>query len=230
MGDKNFKESQALQRLFGQVRKAGGQGAWDRGAGGTQFNQQSTEQRRHEPSIVEVQDMSAEMVRELLDYDLDSGVFTWRTRDPSKPNSPRTTKSWNTRYAGRVADSLRARDGYLQIGIAKKNYLSHRLAWLHFYGVWPDGNIDHINGIRTDNRIANLRDVPAFINNQNIRSARKDNKLGLLGVYFDKKVGKYRAQIRTNGTARTVGWFVCKNDAHQAYLIAKRDEHKGCTI
>ena len=48
MGDKNFKESQALQRLFGQVRKAGGQGAWDRGAGGTQLNQQSTEQRRHE--------------------------------------------------------------------------------------------------------------------------------------------------------------------------------------
>ena len=79
-----------------------------------------------------------EHIREVLDYDPWTGEFTWRARGP--------LRGWNTRYEGTKAGTVAAH-GYLQIGLAGKLHRSHRLAWAHFYGEWPDSEIDHINEI-----------------------------------------------------------------------------------
>lgn len=160
-------------------------------------------------------DLTAARLRELLDYNPETGLFTWaisrrgcRKGDPTgKPH----------------------RNGYIMIGVMYRHRLAHRLAWLHTYGDWPTGEIDHINGIRSDNRIANLRDVSTAVNRQNLRAARSDNHhTGLLGVY--KNHGQWSARVQVNGTQHYLGSFSTPEEAHSAYLAAKRKMHPGCTI
>ena len=159
--------------------------------------------------------LTAEQVRELLDYDPETGRFTWRI-------APRGHKAGS--QAGCI-DSY----GYVVIRIAGAGHKAHRLAWLIAYGEWPDDQIDHINGDRSDNRIANLRDVSTQINQQNQRRARTNNRSsGLLGV--TRKRGRWQAQIETNGKNVFLGCYSTKEDAHSAYLKAKRQRHDGCTI
>lgn len=170
--------------------------------------------------------LSAEQVRELLYYDSETGALFWKRRS----GDDRTTKSWNTRYAGLRADKARKKDGYRQIGVFGKNYLAHRVVWAYLHGKWPDDLIDHINGVRDDNRAANLRESNDRLNNENIRKKRVDNKSGYLGVHFDKKAKRFRSQIRHNRIAIVIGYFDDPKEAHKAYLVAKRRIHKGCTI
>lgn len=126
---------------------------------------------------------------------------------------------------------MRKSDGYVVIMIDGKSYQAHRLAWLYIYEKWPDNMIDHLNTIRDDNRITNLRDVEHNINIQNQRRAQKNNKsAGLLGVTFNKLAQKYVAQIKLNGKNKYLGLFDNAEDAHEAYLEAKRQYHAGCTI
>ncbi len=160
--------------------------------------------------------LTADRVRELLSYDLGSGEFKW-----IKPRSGVSLK----KPAGTVN-----RNGYLDIRIDRKIYAAHRLAWLYVNGEWPPGMLDHINGNRMDNRILNLRSVSNTVNQQNQRHARADNKVGLLGVNFEKGSGKYKAQIRHNGKKLLVGRFDDPMAAHAAYIQAKRVLHEGCTI
>lgn len=158
---------------------------------------------------------------EILDafrYDPATGVFTWkRARSNVK--------------AGDVAGTIKA-DGYRQLCIGGLLMLAHRVAWLYAHGEWPKHDIDHINGDITDNRIANLRDVPRLLNMQNQRRAQVGNKSGFLGVYLDKRRGKYIARLRVpgGGNMRHVGQFDTPEEAHAAYLAAKREHHEGCTI
>lgn len=160
--------------------------------------------------------MTAERLREILLYDPGSGIFTWK-------------KSYRANTAGRVAGTPSS--GYVVISILKKRFHAHRLAWLYVYGSWPDGEIDHINGIRDDNRIANLRDVPGYINNQNQRKAPSHNKsTKLLGTSFCKQTGRYSAQIHINRKKIHLGRFDTPELAHAAYVLAKRTIHAGCTI
>lgn len=165
-------------------------------------------------------------VRKFLLYDPETGIFTWKARG----DGGRNTKSWNTRYAGRSADKPRLKDGYRQILIMSKNYLAHRVAWAYLNGAWPVDLIDHINGVRDDNRGSNLREASDRLNNENIRKKRKDNKSGYLGVHFDRKANKFMAQVRHNRVAHVVGYFEDPKIAHEAYLSAKRKMHEGCTI
>jgi hypothetical protein len=103
------------------------------------------------------------------------------------------------------------------------------LAWLYVHGRWPLDDVDHINCVKNDNRIGNLRDVPNEINAQNVRHARKAQ--GPLGCTFDKKAGKWMAQIKLRGNVcKYLGYFDDPGDAHAAYLEAKRKLHDGCTI
>lgn len=97
-------------------------------------------------------------------------------------------------------------------------------------GDWPAGNIDHVNGSRSDNRWSNLRVGSQALNAQNLRGPRRDNMIGLLGVSLDKRRGTYRAQIMVDGKSRHLGTFGDPQSAHQAYLKAKRTLHPGCTI
>ena len=91
------------------------------------------------------------MVLSVVDYNPSSGDFHWRWRQGRE----RTTLTWNSRFAFKKCSSINS-DGYLMIMINGKAYPAHRLAWLIVYGTMPDGFIDHINRVRTDNRISNL--------------------------------------------------------------------------
>lgn len=99
------------------------------------------------------------------------------------------------------------------------------------HGAIPDGlEIDHINGDESDNRICNLRLATKSENQQNKRRPRKDNKAGLLGVCWFERAKKWRAQITVNGECKYLGLYVTPEEAHAAYLTAKRELHQGCTI
>lgn len=171
-----------------------------------------------------MQRYDAKQLREILDYDPLTGVFRWKAR----PDGP---TQWNNRWAGKEAGSIDGMYGYRLIGLFGKTYRANRLAWAYIHGRWPAGVIDHVNGIRTDNRISNLRDVSKSVNGQNQRTAtRKNRSTGLLGATFDKRKKKFRADINVNGKARHVGYFATAEAAHLAYLDAKRRLHEGCTI
>jgi hypothetical protein len=111
------------------------------------------------------------------------------------------------------------RYGYRCFKINGRNYRLNRLVWFYTYGVWPKNQIDHINGIRDDDRLVNLRDVTHFINQQNRKSCNKNNKLNTMGVY---KVGnKYRARIMLDGKTKHLGYFLTIQDAEEAYINYK---------
>lgn len=129
---------------------------------------------------------------------------------------------------GRTAGTVNGARGYRQIRVDKRVVMEHRLVWLRVYGAFPKGEIDHINGDHGDNRIENLRDVSAGVNMQNLRVPRRTNKIGLLGVTRSGK--RFRATIRTNGKAKYLGSFDTPDEAHEAYINAKRSMHVGCTI
>lgn len=156
-------------------------------------------------------------LHELLHYEPQTGVFTWRVE--------RTNA-----LAGQVAGTTRCADEYQRIHFNGKQHAAHRLAWLYVYGRWPTKFIDHINGDKSDNRLANLREVTDAENKQNIRRARGNSRVGLLGVCFHKGAGKYMAQIGLGRARRYLGLFATAAEAHEAYLRAKRDLHPMGTL
>lgn len=120
--------------------------------------------------------------------------------------------------------------GYVQIQLDGKIYYGHRLAWLVTHRCWPSQTIDHINGVRSDNRVSNLRDVSCQVNAQNQRGPRSDNKTsGYLGVSLHSD-GKWQARIRFGDSYKSLGLFSTPELARDAYVSAKRANHEGCTI
>lgn len=157
------------------------------------------------------------LLRELLDYDPDTGAFKWAVdRSNVKAGTPTGCTAVN---------------GYTIIRICGKAMLAHRLAWMHFYQEDPPKLIDHINGEKTNNRIKNLRAGDKVLNGQNQRKAQANNKSsGLLGVAYIRHIKKFAAYIDKDGRRQYLGWFADKNEAHAAYIEAKRELHEGCTI
>lgn len=131
-------------------------------------------------------------------------------------------------HVGQIAGSVCKHSGYRVVKIKSRRYPVHRIVWALVHGCWPQHEIDHINGIKTDNRIANLRDVPHQVNVQNLRSKTSSSSTGMLGV--GPKGSKWRARITVNGVPRTLGTFTSQDDAQAAYVEAKRSLHVGCTI
>lgn len=156
---------------------------------------------------------SRDRVMALLEYDAETGAFMWKvTKSAMAPKGS---------AAGRVASN-----GYVGIGIDHRRIGAHRLAWLCMTGSWPDGDIDHINGDRADNRWSNLRCVSRSVNLQNRRHSH--GKVGLLGAYHCGR--KFMSRIRLFGKDIYLGVFDTAEAAHAAYLKAKRELHEGCTI
>lgn len=155
-------------------------------------------------------------------YNPDTGAFVWLAR----PVVGQPSKTWNTKYAGRTAGSLDSH-GYNRIGITingiSRSILAHRLAWTITHGRPPDGEIDHINRIKTDNRIVNLRDVSRSTNARNA-TMRKDNASGVSGVYWNKIHGKWQAQVTVNTTPIFLGEFI---DIEQASCVVNEFRNKN---
>ena len=165
------------------------------------------EATRYHKNETSNQTLTAERLRELLEYDPETGAFTWRV---STSNRVR---------AGSVAGHLHSK-WYINIQIDGRLYLAHRLAWLYIHGAWPEAEIDHIDDDPSNNRLANLREVTNQKNHQNQRRANTDSSTGLIGA--SPKKGKFQAQIMINNKKRFLGYFETPEAAHEAYIEAKR--------
>lgn len=161
-------------------------------------------------------ELTASMLRERVHYTPETGCFILIAG----------------KKAGHVAGAPHPR-GYVQMTVPghPRTVLAHRVAWLYVHGVWPDGEIDHINGVKTDNRIANLRIVSRQLNNQNLKRAPRTNKsTGVLGVW-NYKPGKFIVSL-TNEDGRRVriGVFGDLPSAREASLSARRQMQSGFTL
>ncbi len=150
----------------------------------------------------------------------ENGRYFWLPRPRSMFKSDRLYKIWNTRFAGKETLNAIGPHGYHAIGIFGKRYQAHRFIWAFHHGEWPEGQIDHINHNRADNRIENLR-VVSHAENQRNRPLQSNNLSGFAGVYYHKPNGKWRALIKHAGTSYALGIFDEISDAVKAREAAK---------
>jgi len=153
--------------------------------------------------------VTAEFLREILSYDPESGIFHWK----------KTLSHRNK--AGNIAGTITDR-GYVVITIKRSRLMAHRLAWLYFYGSYPDGVIDHIDGEKANNAIANLRDISQVINTRN-NCLSKNNTSGYPGVYLNKKTGKWAVQIWHGMKRKCLGSYELKEHAIQVRKQAEAE-------
>jgi hypothetical protein len=163
--------------------------------------------------------ITADYVRDRLDYNPKTGELRWRTI----LETDRFTRTWNTRYAGKVAGCLDVYgrrvirlDGFL--------YFSHQLAWLYFYSRWPHPEIDHKNRNMSDNRIDNLRIATSSQNKHN-KGKLRTNTSGYKGVTWHSQTNKWAARIWLNNKPISLGLFQSKEDAAAAYARAAEKLH-----
>ena len=166
--------------------------------------------------------LTAELLRQLLDYDPETGVFIWKERPVSMFKSVHNQRMWNSKLAGKKAGGSDGR--YWQILIFSKRHLAHRLAWLHVHGVYPEGFLDHVNCDGTDNRIKNLRQVTHSQNLANTR-LRSNNKSGVKGVYWNKASGKWHARIEFHGKVLFSKYFNDLSEAKASVCQARKHIH-----
>ena len=161
------------------------------------------------------------LLHSLFHYDPLTGLFT-RLQAPN----------WGV--VGTVAGCTSKTTGYVQIKYKYKKYLAHRLAFLYMTGKFPEFEIDHKNGVRSDNCWMNLRESTRPENAHNIGGAKVTSKTGVLGIY--KSGGKFAARIGVNNARIYLGTFNTPELAHAAYLQAKNELHpthlrlKGCAL
>lgn len=170
---------------------------------------------------------SPETLRKLLDYNPETGGLTWNPRTPDlfnggKNDPEHVCARWNSRLAGKPAFTAGNGHGYFRGAIFNRKFSAARVIWAMETGAWPTGQIDHINGIRTDNRIKNLRDVSHAENMRN-HARQKRNSSGVTGVHFNKAQGKWVASIHANGKSLHLGYFTSKSDATVARRSAERE-------
>ena len=146
-------------------------------------------------------------LRELLNYDPETGVFTWRVARKG-------------RFKGSVAGSTDS-NGYRTIRLDDVLYLEHRLAVLYMIGEWPKATVDHINGERADNRWTNLREATWSQNLAN-RSPNKNNTSGAKGVWWNKRRSKWTAAVTVDRKAIHLGYFLTVGSAEAAYKEAAK--------
>jgi hypothetical protein len=120
--------------------------------------------------------------------------------------------------------------GYVQVGYRGKMYKAHRLIWVIMHNEFPNGQIDHINGVRHDNRACNLRVVTRQQNAHNKQNRAINNKSGYTGVCWNKKVSKWQASISVNRVNIYLGIFTTPELAQEAYLVAKKIYHPSAPV
>lgn len=164
--------------------------------------------------------LEIEVVKQLVDYCPQSGLFTWRKRDEKFIQSRdasvkrKICKNWNARYCEKPAFTTMSARGYFVSTILCQRFYAHQIAWAIFNNEWPD-EIDHINGDRTDNRIENLRNVNHAENMKNLRR-QKRNKTGAVGVWYDSARQSYQSYITVDKKRINLGRYKCLDDAIDA--------------
>src|ERR1700741_188672 len=155
-------------------------------------------------------------LQELLHYDPATGIFTWLAQVSAK-----TTIGKQAGYENKK--------GYIMVGVDGRCYRAHRLAWLYVTGSWPVNRIDHRDTRRSNNAWRNLREATGAENQQNRKSGSK-SKSGLLGVGWDGRKKKWKAAIQVNNVSTHLGRFKTPEEAHAAYVAAKRKLHPFNTL
>lgn len=163
---------------------------------------------------------------ECFDIDRERGLLTWKSRPASHfSGSEGQSRATNARCAGR---QVKRKDGfgYFQIDLSYQGKVTHlrvhRIVWAMLTGSWPTMALDHINGIRTDNRLSNLREA-TWSQNQANRRTFVTNRIGLKGVH--KRYQRYAAQIQVQGRYIWLGTFDTPELAHAAYREAAQKYH-----
>lgn len=158
--------------------------------------------------------LTAERLRAVVDYDPETGHFT-RTLDNGQRSSAR---SWKNRA------------GYIYMKIDGRLYSAHRLAWFYSNGDWPSKWVDHVDGDKSNNSLSNLRESTVSENQQNQRRSHVDGESRFLGVSRVKFTNRWMAKICIDRRQHYLGTFDSREEAHIAYLEAKRQLHGFCTI
>ena len=146
-------------------------------------------------------------VRSLFNYDPETGELTWRA-----------TKGTALVGAKAGCDSGR---GYLQVQVNRKLYYAHRLIWLWVHGYFPEHQVDHINRVRDDNRLENLREVTQQCNMRNSKQ-QSNNTSGVTGVYWVSKDSRWLANIKINSRLLHLGYFTDFTEAVLTRLAAEQ--------
>lgn len=163
--------------------------------------------------------MTAEYARAAFDYDGETGIIRWKNRPREHFKNTHGWRIANGRFAGTVAGSI-DRKGYIRIAIDGCVVRAHRLIWLWVYGQEPLGEVDHINGDRSDNRLENLRVVTSWENARNKRTPRT-NTSGRIGVSWRGDLGKWSATIGADHKSFALGIFDTKEEAVAARSAAE---------
>jgi len=170
--------------------------------------------------------LDQEELKKLVHYDQETGIMLWKSREETCFQ----LKAWNIKHAGKRVGVEDTR-GHLRTKLRgyKRTYSIHRLAWLYVYGSFPEGQLDHINRIKTDNRIDNLRISDDTLNQHNIEMW-SNNTSGVKGVHWDKSNKKWMVKIRWRGERLYLGSFENLEDAKEAYATASIQYAKNFSI
>jgi len=169
-----------------------------------------------------------ETLCKLLRYEPETGLLFWRKRpvemfsDSGCGGQAGVAARWNGRFAGKEALTAKHSTGYRYGMIFGHAYFAHRVIWAMETGEWPPDQIDHINGVRNDNRLVNLRAVSRAVNSKNQRRP-KSNTSGVIGVCWHRTHGKWVARIKRDGKNIHLGLFTSKSDAIAARAAADID-------
>ena len=169
---------------------------------------------------------SIEYLHKRLLCDAENGKLFWRDCEDMPA-------AWRKRWPGVEALKSINGHGYLHGRINLQKFYAHRVVWAMHHNEWPKNQIDHINGVRTDNRISNLRSASNQENSKN-QKLRQDNTSGVCGVWIIPKSGKWAASMRINGRAHHIGTFDTMDEAAEARAAASRshgfsDRHGSMT-
>jgi AP2 domain/HNH endonuclease len=160
--------------------------------------------------------ITQEYLHSIMNYDPDTGVFTWKWRE-DKPNNV------NAAFAGKAIGTITEKN-YLQLTIDYGQYPASVIAWVYMKGIWPEGMVDHKNRNTLDNRFDNLRDSLGGQNQWN-RGKPSNNTTGFKGVCYDKSRDKYTVYIQANHKRHFIGRFDTPEAAHAAYCEAAHRLH-----
>lgn len=176
--------------------------------------------------MAEKPNIAPELLRQLLRYEPETGKLFWRERpdnlfEEGKHDARHTASCWNSKLAGKRALSCLNSNGYYRGRVLRRSLLAHRVIWAMEHGEWPRDQIDHTNGVRTDNRLANLRESNHLKNGKNIKK-KCTNTSGHTGVYWVAARNRWHSEITVNNNKISLGNHVSIELAVKARLSAEK--------